>query len=65
MRPDPTRSLLLIDEEPAQRRLLTQIASRAGWWVRGANDLDAARAMIADPQEPQFDAILLHHWLPG
>ena len=65
MRPDPTRCLLLIDDEPAQRRLITAIGSRAGWWVRGANDLEAARAMIADPQEPQFDAILLDHWLPG
>ena len=65
MRPDPTRCLLLIDDEPAQRRLITAIGARAGWWVRGANDLDAARAMLADPQEPKFDAILLDHWLPG
>ncbi len=65
MRPDPTRCLLLIDDEPAQRRLITAIGARAGWWVRGANDLDAARAMLGDPQEPKFDAILLDHWLPG
>ena len=65
MRPDPTRCLLLIDDEPAQRRLITAIGARAGWWVRGASDLDAARAMLADPQEPKFDAILLDHWLPG
>ena len=37
MRPDPTRCLLLIDDEPAQRRLVTAIGSRAGWWVRGAS----------------------------
>ncbi len=65
MRPDPTRCLLLIDDEPAQRRLITAIGARAGWWVRGANDLDAAERMLADPQEPDFDAILLDHWLPG
>src|SRR5919107_1080487 len=65
MRPDPTRCLLLIDDEPAQRRLITAIGARAGWWVRGANDLDAAQKMMADPQEPKFDAILLDHWLPG
>jgi DNA-binding response OmpR family regulator len=57
--------LLLIDDEPAQRRLITAIGARAGWWVRGANDLDAAQKMFADPQEPKFDAILLDHWLPG
>ena len=43
MRPDPTRCLLLIDDEPAQRRLVTAIGARAGWWVRGAPDVDAAR----------------------
>ena len=61
----PTRCLLLIDDEPAQRRLVTAIGARAGWWVRGANDFDAAQKMLDDPQEPKFDAILLDHWLPG
>src|SRR5690606_29283699 len=65
MRPDPTRCLLLIDDEPAQRRLITAIGARAGWWVRGAGDVESARAMFADPQEPKFDAILVDHWLPG
>ena len=44
MRPDPTRCLLLIDDEPAQRRLVTAIGARAGWWVRGAPDVEAAAA---------------------
>src|SRR3954468_4225240 len=65
MRADPNRCLLLIDDEPAQRRLVTAIGARAGWWVRGASDFDAARKMFDDPQEPRFDAILLDHWLPG
>src|SRR4051794_21418307 len=65
MRADPNRCLLLIDDEPAQRRLVTAIGARAGWWVRGASDFDAARKMFEDPQEPKFDAILLDHWLPG
>ena len=65
MRPDPTRCLLLIDEEPAQRRLVAAIGARAGWWVRGANDIEQAREMADDPQEPKWDAILLDHWLPG
>ena len=65
MRADPNRCLLLIDDEPAQRRLVTAIGARAGWWVRGANDFDAAQKMLNDPQEPKFDAILLDHWLPG
>ena len=57
--------LLLIDDEPAQRRLVTAIGARAGWWVRGASDFEGARRMLEDPQEPKFDAILLDHWLPG
>ncbi|HEY0113563.1 MAG TPA: sigma-54 dependent transcriptional regulator [Allosphingosinicella sp.] len=65
MRPDPTRCLLLIDDEPAQRRLVTAIGARAGWWVRGAPDVDAAAAMLIDPEAPPVDAILLDHWLPG
>ncbi len=65
MRPDPTRCLLLIDDEPAQRRLVSAIGARAGWWVRGASDVETAQKMLADPQEPDFDAILLDLWLPG
>jgi DNA-binding NtrC family response regulator len=65
MRPDSTRCLLLIDDEPAQRRLVTAIGARAGWWVRGASDIDAAAEMLKDPEQPKVDAILLDHWLPG
>ncbi|HEX8668520.1 MAG TPA: sigma-54 dependent transcriptional regulator [Allosphingosinicella sp.] len=65
MRPDPTRCLLLIDDEPAQRRLVTAIGARAGWWVRGAPDVDAAAELLRDREENPVDAILLDHWLPG
>ncbi len=65
MRPDPTRCLLLIDDEPAQRRLVTAIGARAGWWVRGAPDIDSAAKILAEVDGPPVDAILLDHWLPG
>ncbi|MGZ8305214.1 MAG: sigma-54-dependent transcriptional regulator, partial [Allosphingosinicella sp.] len=65
MRPDPTRCLLLIDDEPAQRRLVTAIGARAGWWVRGAPDVEAAAKILTDVDGPPVDAILLDHWLPG
>jgi DNA-binding NtrC family response regulator len=65
MRPEPTRCLLLIDDEPAQRRLVTAIGARAGWSVMGAPDIDAAAALLTDPESPRIDAILLDHWLPG
>jgi DNA-binding NtrC family response regulator len=65
MRPDPTRCLLLIDDEPAQRRLVSAIGARAGWWVAGAPDVDAAGRILDDPEAPKVDAILLDHGLPG
>src|SRR5688572_1112817 len=65
MRPDPTRCPLLIDDEPAQRRLVTAIGARAGWWVRGAPDIDAAAKILSEIDGPPVDAILLDHWLPG
>jgi DNA-binding NtrC family response regulator len=65
MRPEPTRCLLLIDDEPAQRRLVTAIGARAGWWVRGAPDMDAAAKILTEAEGDPIDAILLDHWLPG
>jgi DNA-binding NtrC family response regulator len=65
MRPEPTRCLLLIDDEPAQRRLVTAIGARAGWSVRGAADVESAAAILAETEGPPIDAILLDHWLEG
>jgi DNA-binding NtrC family response regulator len=65
MRPDATRCLLLIDDEPAQRRLVTAIGARAGWWVMGAPDFDSAQRILSGEEGREVDAILLDHWLPG
>jgi DNA-binding NtrC family response regulator len=65
MRPDATRCLLLIDDEPAQRRLITAIGARAGWWVMGAPDVDSAHRLLRSEEGQEVDAILLDHWLPG
>ncbi|WP_332811892.1 sigma-54-dependent transcriptional regulator [Sphingomonas sp.] len=65
MRPDATRCLLLIDDEPAQRRLVTAIGARAGWWVMGAPDVDAAHKLLVGEEGKDIDAILLDHLLPG
>ncbi len=59
---DVTRTLLLIDDEPAQRRLIAAIAARAGWRLIGATDGDAARAILAGEQP--VDAVLIDHWSP-
>jgi DNA-binding NtrC family response regulator len=65
MQRDQARTLLLIDDEPAQGRLVGAIAARAGWRMLKAGDGDAARAILASEQGAAVDLILLDHWAPG
>jgi DNA-binding NtrC family response regulator len=58
------RLLMLIDDEPAQRRLIAAIAARRGWRAIFANDGEMAIAMLGTPDGLQLDAILLDHWAP-
>ena len=58
------RLLMLIDEEPAQRRLVAAIAARRGWRAVFANDGEMAIAMLGTQDGMQLDAILLDHWAP-
>ena len=65
MQRDQTRSLLLIDDEPAQGRLVGAIAARAGWRMLKASDGDAARALLSGEDGSSIDLILIDHWAPG
>ena len=56
------RLLLLIDDEPAQRRLVSAIAARAGWRSVFADDGEVAIATLGTQDGMQLDAILLDHW---
>jgi len=58
------RLLMLIDDEPAQRRLIAAIAARRGWRAIFANDGETALAMLGSPDGLQLDAILMDHWAP-
>lgn len=58
------RLLMLIDDEPAQRRLVAAIAARRGWRVLFAADGAMAIALLITPEGRQLDAILLDHWAP-
>jgi len=49
MREEPTRSLLLLDANPEERRLISAIAGRAGWSVVGAADEEMALALLQGP----------------
>jgi DNA-binding NtrC family response regulator len=65
MRHDSPRTLLLIDDEPAQVRLVSAIAMRAGWrCVAAASPTDAPEALLRrDEGMPQ--AILVDRWGSG
>jgi len=56
------RALVLIDDEPAQGRLIGAIARRAGWHVLAAADLQAALALLDRDAVPPVEAVLLDCW---
>ena len=60
-----TRLLMLVDDEPAQCRLLSAIASRAGWRTVFARDAETAIAMLGTQDGMMLDAIILDQWVPG
>ncbi|MBN8809589.1 MAG: sigma-54-dependent Fis family transcriptional regulator [Sphingomonas sp.] len=53
------RLLMLIDDEPAQRRLVSAIAARRDWRSVFAGDAETAIAMLGTQDGMQLDAILL------
>ncbi len=58
------RQLMLIDDEPAQRRLVAAIAARRGWRTIFAGDAETALATLGTPDGMALDAIVLDHWAP-
>lgn len=62
MREEPTRSLLLLDANPEERRLISAIAGRAGWSVVGAADEEMALALLQGPHGREVLAVLLGGW---
>jgi DNA-binding NtrC family response regulator len=62
MREEPIRSLLLLDSNPEERRLISAIAGRAGWSVVGAADEETALALLQGPHGREVQAALLGAW---
>ncbi|URW75419.1 sigma-54 dependent transcriptional regulator [Sphingomonas donggukensis] len=58
------RLLMVIDDEPAQRRLIAAIAGRRGWRTIAAGDPEVAIAQLGTPDGMALDAILLDSWSP-
>lgn len=59
------RLLMLIDDEPAQCRLISALASREGWRTIIARDSESAIATLGTRQGMQLGAIILDQWVPG
>lgn len=57
--------LMLIDDEPAQRRLVSALAARAGWRTIFANDGETAIATLGTQDGMRLDAIILDQWCPS
>jgi len=55
------RLLLLIDDEPAQRRLVSALAARSGWRSIFAGDAETGVATLGTQDGMQLDAILIDH----
>jgi DNA-binding NtrC family response regulator len=59
------RLLMLIDDEPAQSRLITALASREGWRTLVVADAETAIATLGTREGMQLSAIVLDQWVPG
>lgn len=59
------RLLMLIDDEPAQSRLISALAGREGWRTIVVDDPEKAIATLGTRQGMQLSAIILDQWVPG
>jgi len=59
------RTIMLIDDEPAQTRLISAIAAREGWRTLVAGNADAALSTLGSREGRHLSAILLDQWVPG
>ncbi|WP_420145709.1 sigma-54-dependent transcriptional regulator [Sphingobium sp.] len=61
---DGVPMLMLIDDEPAQRRLVSALGARAGWRTIFAADGETAIATLGTQDGMMLDAIILDQWSP-
>lgn len=65
MTPSGNRILMLVDDEPAQQRLVTALAARAGWRTLCVTDAETAIATLGTRDGMMLDAILIDQAVPG
>ena len=56
---------MLIDDEPAQSRLISALAAREGWRAVIVRDSETAIATLGAREGMQLGAIILDQWVPG
>lgn len=61
MTPSGTWLVMLIDDEPAQQRLVAALAARGGWRTIVAADNETAIAMLGTRDGMMLDAIIVDH----
>jgi len=57
--------LMLVDDEPAQRRLNMALASRAGWRAICAQNAEDALALLDGREGMRLSAVIIDDWTPG
>src|SRR5687768_8491037 len=62
MRSDPVCSLMLVDADAADRRVVSAVAARVGWSVIGASCGESAVGLLQGPHGREVQAALLGHW---
>ena len=62
MRQEITRSLLLLDANADERRLISAVAARAGWSTIGAADGETALGLLQGPHGREVRAVILGSW---
>ncbi|QPD00357.1 MULTISPECIES: sigma-54-dependent transcriptional regulator [Qipengyuania] len=65
MASDDTRLLMLIDDEPAQSRFVSALASREGWRTLVVGSGEEAIQKLAADESGEIRAVLLDQWVPG
>lgn len=61
---DTAPILMLIDDETAQRRLVSALAARSGWRTIFASDEESAIATLGTQDGMRLDAVLIDQWSP-
>jgi DNA-binding NtrC family response regulator len=64
VRAETVRFLLLVDPDPAERRVVAATAARAGWNTLGSPSGDQVEELLTGPNGHEIRAVLVGRWDP-